>query len=46
MGLVLSIDGQKFSNVQVRVAAFVRSLLAAALWPSVPFIIELTHTNL
>ena len=37
--LVLSIDGQNFSSA---LAAFVRSLLAAALRPSVPVIIELT----
>ena len=42
-GLVYSIDGQKFSSVQARLVPFARSLLAAALRPSVPVIIVLTN---
>ena len=37
------IDGQNFSGVQARLAALARSLLAAALQPSVPVIIDLTN---
>ena len=44
-GLVLSIDGQSFSSVQARLAAFARSLLPAALHSSVPVIIGLTNLS-
>ena len=41
--VVFTIDGRNFSGVQARLAALARSLLATALRPIIPVVIELTN---